>query len=130
MSESSFLKRALFVTLGLTFVGLGAVGVVLPVLPTTPFLLLASYFFVRSSPRLHRWLRNSPLFGSMIRDWEEHRAVRRSVKITALLMVIVVIGATLLFAGLQPWLKVMLIVLGAIGMTVVASLRERPRELR
>lgn len=60
------LRRALYVALGLFFVVLGLVGVVTPGLPTTPFLLLAAFFFVRSSPRLHAWLLRSRLFGGLI----------------------------------------------------------------
>ena len=123
--QDSAIRRWLFATAGLLCVALGAVGVILPVLPTTPFLLLASYCFVRSSPRLHRWLRNSPLFGPLIRDWEEHRAVRRSVKVVAVTMILAVIVPTLIFADLKDWLRVMLVVLGSIGVVVVLSLKVR-----
>ncbi len=54
---------------------LGLAGVVLPLLPTTPFVLLAAYCFARSSPRLHDWLLGHRIFGPMIRDWTEHRAI-------------------------------------------------------
>ena len=74
------LVRCLFFLLGWAFVGLGVLGMFLPVLSTTPFLLLAGSCFIRSSERSRRWLLNHRWFGPIIRDWEERRAVRRSVK--------------------------------------------------
>jgi uncharacterized membrane protein YbaN (DUF454 family) len=118
----SGLWRALYVFLGLFFVFLGAVGVVTPVLPTTPFLLLAGYFFARSSPRLHAWLLRSRLFGPLIRDWQRHRAVRPKVKVTALILVPLVIASSAYFGSLPWYLVVMLVVLGLIGLTVVIRL--------
>lgn len=115
-------RRLLYVGLGLVFVGLAILGVILPVLPTTPFLLLASYFFVRSSPALHRRLQNSRLFGRLIRDWEKHRGVRPHVKVTALAMVPAVIFCSAYFGDLSLPLVLMLCGLGSIGMIVVIRL--------
>ncbi|CAN5533299.1 hypothetical protein BH11PLA2_BH11PLA2_39330 [soil metagenome] len=99
------LQRYIYISLGCFFVGLGYVGAVMPVLPTTPFLLLASYFFARSSPRLHRWLRRTPYFGHLIHDWEEHRGIRPRVKAMAVSMVLVVVGSTILFSNAPDWAK-------------------------
>lgn len=116
-------RRVLYVSLGLFFLGLGIVGAVLPVLPTTPFLILASYFFVRSSPRLNAWLLRSRLFGPMLRDWQEHRGIRPHVKVFVILLLPVVIASSIYFGNLSLPLAIMLIVLGLIGATVVLSLR-------
>lgn len=62
---------------------LGAAGVVLPVLPTTPFVLLAAYMFGKGSPRLRAWLLAHRTFGPLIRDWEERGAIPRRAKILA-----------------------------------------------
>src|SRR5947207_1871164 len=86
------LRRLLYVAAGSFFVFLAVLGALLPVLPTTPFLLLASYFFLHSSPRLNAWLLRSRLFGPLLRDWQEHRAVRPRVKVTALSIIPPVIG--------------------------------------
>ena len=67
--KRSGLSRALWATLGLAFVGVGAVGVVVPGLPTTPLLLLAAACFARSSPRLYAWLLRNPTFGPLIEDF-------------------------------------------------------------
>ncbi len=116
-------KRLLFQLLGLLMVGLGILGALLPVLPTTPFLLAASYFFVRSSPRLHRWLLRSRWFGPMIHDWEKHRGIRRSTRRVAIALIVVTIGASLAFGKLSWPLQLMLLGLGAIGLTCVLRLK-------
>ncbi len=115
--------RAAWVVLGLVFVVLGVAGVLLPVVPTTPFLLLASGCFVRSSPRLYRWLLNSRLLGPFLRDWYAHRGVRLHVKIFAMFMIVVAVMSSIYFGSLGPWLLALLLGLAAIGMYVVMSLR-------
>ena len=74
------MTRGLWLTGGCVALGLGAVGVVLPLLPTVPFLLLAAFCFARSSERLHRWLLEHETFGPPIRDWEERGAIGRRAK--------------------------------------------------
>ncbi len=67
-------RRHIWTTLGVAALALGIVGVVVPLLPTTPFLILAAYLFSRGSGRLHAWLVDHPTFGPPIRHWREHRA--------------------------------------------------------
>lgn len=112
-------RRRLYYMAGLVFLGIGGLGVVLPILPTTPFLLLASYFFARSSPRLEAWLRRAPYFGPLIHDWEEHRGVRPRVKASAIAIVVLVIGATVLFSGAPVWAKWSAVGLAGIGVACI-----------
>lgn len=74
--------------LGLVALGLGILGIVLPLLPTTPFLLLAAWGFSRSSPRVHSWLIGHPRLGPPILDWRTHRAISRRAKGVAMIAII------------------------------------------
>ena len=78
--------RIVFALLGGLALLLGVIGVFLPVMPTTPFILLAAYFFSKSSPRIHAWLVNHRWFGPLILDWQTHRGVRASIRRRALWM--------------------------------------------
>lgn len=113
------LRRWLYVCLGLLFVFLAALGALLPILPTTPFLLLASFFFVRSSPALQAWLMRSPLFGPFLRDWQKHHAVRPRAKVAAYILIPTAIGSSAILGQLSWPLIVLLCSLGLIGLVVV-----------
>lgn len=76
-------SRPMWITFGLLALVLGAAGAVLPLLPTTPFVLLAAYCFAKSSPRLHNWLVNHRLFGPLIENWERHGAISPRAKALA-----------------------------------------------
>ncbi len=93
---------------GFVCVGLGAIGVVLPLLPTTPFLLLAAACFARSSPRFYRWLLSRPGVGPAILEWRDTRRIPRRAKITAILSIMLVGGSSVvLFVG-NPWAKLIM----------------------
>ncbi|MBA4063945.1 MAG: DUF454 domain-containing protein [Isosphaera sp.] len=113
------LRRLLFVAAGLVCVGLAYLGAILPGLPTTPWVLLASYCFSRSSPRLQRWLRRSPVFGKLLRDWEEHGGIRRPVKVLAVTLIVVVVTVSLVVGGLPVWAKCVVGGLAAVGVGVI-----------
>ncbi|HYO51494.1 YbaN family protein [Archangium sp.] len=76
--------RFVFMALGFVCVGLGMLGVFLPLLPTTPFLLVALWAFSRSSRRFHHWLYTHPRFGPRLQEWHEHGTVPVKVKVSAL----------------------------------------------
>lgn len=87
--------RILWVCLGVTALTLGTIGIVLPLLPTVPFLLLAAFFFARSSERLHNWLITHPRFGPPIEDWNRSGAISRRAKILATVSVAAAFGLSL-----------------------------------
>lgn len=105
--QATGVARWLYLALGFAFVGLGAIGAVLPGMPTTVFLILATWAFARSSPRFHDWLYHHPRFGPTLQRWHEHRVIPRNVKIiaiSAMTVSFVILGATgdrhpLLLAG-------------------------------
>ena len=116
-------RRFVLLALAALFFALAVLGALLPVLPATPFLLLTSWCLVRASPRLNAKLRSSPLFGPLLRDWEAYHGVRLHVKITALSVLALAVTGSLVFGHLAPWLVVTLLVLAAVGATVILRLR-------
>lgn len=121
------LKRWALVAAGLLSVVLAVLGVLLPGLPTTPFVLLAAACFAKGSPRLHRWLVNQKHLGPMVRDWEAHRSLPLRIKwLSTTLMTAMVLLSAWQFRG-QPWLQFMLLGLGAVGAWVVWRIPTRQR---
>lgn len=88
--------RALWICVGAVSLALGAVGVILPLLPTTPFVLLAAFAFARSAPRLRAWLVGNLIFGPIILDWEESGVIAPRYKLMACtVMAAVLVGSVL-----------------------------------
>lgn len=97
------MHKLLLTTLGLLFVGLAAIGIVLPGLPTTPFLLLAVACFANSSEKLHKWLLTNGAFGPVIRNWQETRSMPRRAKFCAFSSIIVTGAISVFFTkGTAP----------------------------
>ncbi len=115
--------RWLHLSLGCCFLALAVLGAILPLLPTTPFVLLASASFARSSPRLRAWLHGSKLFGPLLADWERERGVRLHVKVTAVATIAVVVVVTLVLDALVGLLRWLLVLLALVGIVVVLKLR-------
>ncbi len=113
------LRKIALVTAGALCVGLAVVGIFVPVLPTTPFLLLAAACFIRSSDRLYNWLIHHKWFGNYIRYYREYRAVTLKSKIIALVMLWGVIGFTAFGVIDKWWIRGLL---GAIAVGVTLHL--------
>lgn len=112
-------RRVLYVSVGLFFVGMAYIGVIAPGIPTTPFVLAASYCFGRSSPRLQRWLYRTPYFGGLIRDWEQHRGMRFAKKVLATGMMAIAISCSIAFFGLPEWVQWCIAGAGVVGLCVI-----------
>ena len=105
--------RTLWLLIGLTSLALGIAGVVLPLLPTTPFVLLSAYCFARSSPRLHDWLLAHRLFGPLIRNWQHHGAITPRAKMLALLSMAAVFGISFLIGAPERVIIIQAVILPA-----------------
>ena len=128
-SPSRF-RRAVLTAVGLLFTALAIIGVFLPLVPTTPFLLVAVWCFARSSPRLHRWIVSNRHVGPYLEEWRLHRTVPRAAKRKA--FVLVLIGFTCSALILQePWMRAATIVFGCVVLGIVAWLpSSRPGQYR
>lgn len=111
--HDSRLVRALYLTVGFAAVILGVVGIALPVLPTTPFLLLAAACFARSSPRFHNKLLAHRFAGPIILEWTQHRSIRRPVKRWVYLLLALSFGSSILVMP-SVWHQAMLAALGIV----------------
>jgi uncharacterized protein len=104
--------RALFFVAGMVCLMLAIAGVVLPLLPGTPLALLAAACFARSYRPFHEWLIGHRLFGPMVREWRQHRGIPYRAKLTAIAMMAVGLGASIVFVIQAPWLKALLAAFG------------------
>ena len=116
------MRRSIYKPLGFTFLALGAAGIMLPVLPTTPFVLLAAWFFARSSEKWHQRLLASDLFGPLIRNWEERRCVSWRTKLVGIGSMLIAGSASIIFALSNPWARLGTAALMATGALVLASI--------
>lgn len=114
--------RALWATAGMTSFGLGAVGTVVPLLPTVPFMILAAFCFARGSDTFHDWLINHPRFGPAILDWREHGAISRKGKMWAVVGMAAAFGMSLAIGVADHVLAIQAVVL----LCVAAFVLSRP----
>lgn len=122
--------RGLLLGAGFIFLGLGIVGAVLPLLPTTPFILLAAACFARSSKRFHRWLLGNRTFGPLIERWERERTISRRAKLATLVTLAVTLSVSGLLATQTMWHRLILAATGVIVATIVLlipSQRSKPQ---
>jgi uncharacterized protein len=107
---------------------LGLIGVVLPGLPTTPFILLSAACYARASPRLHHWLTHHRYLGPMVRDWEQHRSLTRRSKTVAMVSMVLMVSVSAWGLREQPVLLAVVLVAAAVGVCVVARIPVRKKE--
>jgi uncharacterized protein len=107
------LIRLIYIVLGLLCVGLGILGMLLPVLPTTPFLLLAAFFFARSSDMFYKWLLQNKVFGNYLRNYLEKRGIPLRVKIFSLCLLWLTIGYAVFYIVSAIWVQVFLLIIAS-----------------
>ena len=121
------IKRAVFATLGIVFFVTGLIGVFLPVLPTTPFMLLALWAFSNSSKRLHDYIWNHKKYGPMVRAWKQHGAIPKRAKISAILVMSASATFMVFFSGAPLYgliAALALMMFGAVFILTRPTLRE------
>lgn len=100
------MKKVIFLLLGHLCLVLGIIGAFLPVLPTTPFLLLAAYLYSKSSDRLHNWIIAHKYLGPPLKDWQESGVIGLKAKWLATIMILLVIGWRFPILNIALWIKI------------------------
>ncbi len=125
--KSQYVK-ALLAIAGIISMGLGILGIILPILPTTPFFLLSAYLFLKSSQRLYRWLLTHRIFGRYIKNYLHNKSIGKEVKVFTLIL----LWATMLFSIYcstgKVWLQILLATI-AIAVTIhILRLKTTPNQ--
>jgi uncharacterized membrane protein YbaN (DUF454 family) len=121
--------RAFFLGAGTLALALGLLGIFLPLLPTTPFVLLAAACYARGSKRFYEWLLAQRTFGPIVHEWRRHRSIPYKTKVTAVVLMSLTFGTSIIFFVRPMWLKAVLAITGmalAVWLYRMPS-RDRPR---
>jgi uncharacterized membrane protein YbaN (DUF454 family) len=122
-------KRTIFFILGWLSIALAIAGIPLPILPTTPFVLLAAFFFSKSSERWHQWLLQNKHLGPMVKNWERHGVISVRAKVLATIMMILLFGYTLIYVNVPIWIKCVVAFIGASVMVFIHTRPSSPQDL-
>ena len=122
------IKKSIYLIFGFVALILGFIGIFLPILPTTPFLILAAFFFSRSSDRLYRWLLSRPKVGPAIKEWELYRVIRKKAKIWAVSLIVILFSITTIYGPLPIWGKILLNLVGTGVIVFILSCTSEPPE--
>lgn len=121
MGVPDSVKRTLFVLVGTFFLAIGFVGIIIPVLPTTPLLLLAAACYLRGSERLHRWMIENRIFGEFIRDYTEGRGIKPRQKVITLAFLWMTISFSALYLIENLLVRILLFLIAmAVSIHVIA----------
>ena len=125
----SSVRKVLLTAAGVVLIGVAIVGIVVPLLPTTPFLLLAAACFLRGSDRMHRWLTTHRWLGPYITNYQEHRAITNRARVAALLLLWGTLGYTAFGVVSNLGLRVLLLVIGLCCTLYILRLNTAAREM-
>jgi uncharacterized membrane protein YbaN (DUF454 family) len=120
---------SVYKSLGFIFLGLGVLGLFLPLLPTTPFLLVSAGCFAKSSEKWHQWLLSNRIFGPIIKDWQDRRCISISTKIFAISLVVLFGGYSTVFLLTDIKLRILCVLLIGTGLFFVCRLKVCRKEL-
>jgi uncharacterized membrane protein YbaN (DUF454 family) len=125
---SAALKRYLLIALGTLCLAIGIVGIFTPILPTTPFLLLAAFCYLRSSARFYRWLMNNRVFGGYIRSYTEGRGIPLKVKLFTITLLWVTIGISIWLVSNMIVTAILLVVAVGVSLHIafIRGKKDRP----
>lgn len=115
--------RWIYLGSGTVLVGLGILGLILPLLPGTPFLLLAAACYARASQRFYNWLLNNRFVGPSIAQWRRSRRIPRTARRRAILVVVIVFALTVLFVAKTAWLRGLYALLGTLVVAILLRLQ-------
>lgn len=113
-------KRIILIATGIISLALGGLGVLLPLLPTTPFVLVAAFAFANSSETLHQWLLDHNVFGPLIANWRRHGAISRAAKIVSVLSMAAILVVSMLLAAPTLVIVVQAVILTACAYFIVS----------
>ena len=114
--------------LGCVSLALGLIGAFLPILPTTPFVILAAFLFSKSSSRMHAWVLSLPQIGPAVQQWEQYKVIEPRAKKLATISIIVVFGITLFFTPVKLFVKVVLVIIAICVLIFIWSRPSFPQE--
>jgi uncharacterized membrane protein YbaN (DUF454 family) len=115
-------RRIVYLAIAGVCFALGMLGVILPGLPTTPFLLVTSALLFRSWPAMHQRMMRSRFIGGLLCDWRRHRGIRPHVKVRAITLVVALVAATIYFGALSTTAAAVTILCAGIGIVVILAL--------
>ena len=119
--------KVLLISIGSFFVGVGIVGIFVPILPTTPFLLIAAALYAKSSARFYDWLINNKIFGQYIKNYREGKGIPLRLKIITITLLWITIGCSAVFAVDIFWVRIMLIIIAAGVMVHIIRIKPKKK---
>lgn len=120
--------RWIWLSAGHFFLLVGIIGILIPLLPTTPFLLLAAACYSRGSEKFENWLLNHPYLGASVRDWRSHRVIRRKVKALAIVSLFFALSFPMYFVSSPIWIKILAsLIMVAVGIFILSCPSDRPK---
>jgi len=120
-------KRYLFIFLAWLFLVLAFIGMFLPILPTTPFVLLSAYLFSKSSHKLHTWIKSNKIFGPLIERWEKHGVISIRAKTLSTTMMILLFSYTVIFVPVAAAIKIIIVTIGIAVLTFIWTRPSYPK---